>query len=188
MIVPNFFQQSNIYHDNDSLAAILAVEIKADLLIILSNVDGLYTLPPKQKGSKLLSTYTVNCGSVEFGQKSDVGTGGMESKVAAALWAVTKGVSAVICNGSESKSLTKILDGFSIGTFFTNHKIETSSIVDQVDKIGNARMMLENLSDAERSEILTDLANLLVDNEEDILKANQLDLDKAKETGNRINK
>ena len=69
--------------DNDSLAALFAIEVKADLLIILSDVDGIYTGPPGQNNASLLSVYRPSDKlKVEFGTvASRVGTGGMESKV-----------------------------------------------------------------------------------------------------------
>lgn len=60
----------------------LAAEVQADLLILMSDVDGIYTLPPDQEGARFLSTFTAEMAqSVRFGQKSRVGTGGMDSKV-----------------------------------------------------------------------------------------------------------
>lgn len=68
--------------DNDSLAAHLAAEVQADLLILMSNVDGIYSLPPGQDGARLLHSYCPSLdGNVTYGQKSNVGLGGMESKV-----------------------------------------------------------------------------------------------------------
>jgi glutamate 5-kinase len=68
--------------DNDSLAAMLAAEVQADLLVLMSDVDGIYTKPPSQEGARLLCTYTPDMKDlVKFGKKSRVGTGGMDSKV-----------------------------------------------------------------------------------------------------------
>lgn len=69
--------------DNDSLAALLASEIGADLLILLTDVDGLYTGPPSHAASRLISTFRpCDIDEIEFGaEDSKVGTGGMGSKV-----------------------------------------------------------------------------------------------------------
>lgn len=106
--------------DNDSLAAMLAAEVQADLLILMSDVDGIYNLPPWQDGAKLLHTFCSDQrNSITFGEKSKVGTGGMDSKVNAALWALDRGVSVVICNGTQEKAIASIVNGRKIGTFFT---------------------------------------------------------------------
>lgn len=68
--------------DNDSLSALLSVELKADLLMMLSDVHGIYSGPPDQPESRLLDTFRPNdVSNIEFGDKSRVGRGGMESKV-----------------------------------------------------------------------------------------------------------
>ena len=68
--------------DNDSLAARLAAEVEADLLILMSDVDGIYTCPPSEEGARLINTYTPeNAMNIQYGKKSRVGTGGMDSKV-----------------------------------------------------------------------------------------------------------
>lgn len=80
----NFFLYQVIsIKDNDSLAARLAVEVDADLMLLLSDVDGIYTSPPGTDGARFLSTYCPNSdqSSVIFGTKSRVGLGGMDSKV-----------------------------------------------------------------------------------------------------------
>lgn len=106
--------------DNDSLAAMLAAEVQADLLILMSDVDGIYNLPPWQDGARMLHTFSSDQrGSIKFGEKSKVGTGGMDSKVNAALWALDRGVSVVICNGMQEKAIKTIMEGRKIGTFFT---------------------------------------------------------------------
>ena len=69
------------------MAAHLAVEIEADLLILMTDVDGVYTLPPGKENSLLISTYNPKeYESITYGQKSSVGSGGMQSKVNSALW------------------------------------------------------------------------------------------------------
>ena len=61
--------------DNDSLSAMLAAEVQADLLILMSDVDGIYNKPPWEDGAKLMHTYTSNDSRlIEFGKKSKVST------------------------------------------------------------------------------------------------------------------
>lgn len=68
--------------DNDSLAAMLAAEVQADLMILMSDVDGIYTSPPWVEGARFIHTYTSEMHDIiRFGKKSKVGTGGMDSKV-----------------------------------------------------------------------------------------------------------
>ena len=74
--------------DNDKLAAELAIAVKGDLLILLSDVDGVYTGPPGEPGSMLLRTYQAGgtkLTGIKFWGKSSVGRGGMESKVRIAI-------------------------------------------------------------------------------------------------------
>lgn len=70
------------------MAAHLAAEVNADLLILMSDVDGVYNRPPGAEDSKLISVFTPNenvSGDIKFGAKSSVGLGGMESKVSFAI-------------------------------------------------------------------------------------------------------
>lgn len=106
--------------DNDSLAAMLAANIQADLLILMSDVDGIFNKPPWEDGAKMMHTFTTNdINTIQFGKKSKVGTGGMDSKVNAATWALDRGVSVVICNGTQDKAIKTIVGGRKVGTFFT---------------------------------------------------------------------
>lgn len=57
--------------------------------------------------------------SIKFGKKSKIGTGGMDSKLNAATWALDRGVSVVICNGSQDNAIKTIVGGRKVGTFFT---------------------------------------------------------------------
>ncbi|KAK6145406.1 hypothetical protein DH2020_022226 [Rehmannia glutinosa] len=89
---------SGIFWDNDSLAALLALELKADLLVLLSDVDGLYSGPPNDPHSELIHTYIKERqeGLITFGDKSRVGRGGMTAKVKAAVYAAYAGIPVVI--------------------------------------------------------------------------------------------
>lgn len=119
--------------DNDSLAAMLAAEIQSDLLILMSDVNGIYNKPPWEQGAKFLYTFTSDLRhTIEFGQKSKVGTGGMDSKVNAATWALDRGVSVVICNGTLHKAIKTILSGRKVGTFFTESTLSGSTLPTEV--------------------------------------------------------
>uniref|UniRef100_A0A3B3C5Y6 Delta-1-pyrroline-5-carboxylate synthase n=1 Tax=Oryzias melastigma TaxID=30732 RepID=A0A3B3C5Y6_ORYME len=153
--------------DNDSLAARLAVEMKADLLIALSDVEGLYNSPPGTDDAKLIDVfYPGDQHSVTFGTKSRVGLGGMEAKVKAALWALQGGTSVVIANGTNPKVtghvITDIVEGKKLGTFFS----ETKPLV-----------WIWLFS--QRSEIICRLADLLTEKTEEIVAANKMDMEVA---------
>lgn len=124
--------------DNDSLAARLAVEMKTDLLIVLSDVEGLFDSPPGSDDAKLIDIfYPGDQQSVTFGTKSRVGMGGMEAKVKAALWALQGGTSVVIANGTHPKIsghvITDIVEGKKVGTFFSEVK-PAGPTVEQQDR------------------------------------------------------
>ena len=100
----NCFQDSSgIFADNDSLATLLATELKADLLVLLSDVEGLYDAPPKLPHAKMIHTYVKEKheGEITFGDKSKVGRGGMSAKVKAAIQAAEAGIPAVITRYSS---------------------------------------------------------------------------------------
>ena len=123
--------------DNDSLASLLAVELNADLLLILSDINGIYSGPPDLPDSQPLDIFhPADLKSIGFGGKSRVGRGGMESKVKAAIWALERGTSVVIANGTgeEYHVIRDIVKGRKLGTFFTMTKESTSSVEDQAAK------------------------------------------------------
>lgn len=171
--------------DNDSLAALLAAEIHADLLILMSDVDGIYNKPPWEDGARLMHTYTqADKNQIKFGQKSKVGTGGMDSKVTAATWALDRGVSVVICNGTQEKAIKHILTGRKVGTFFTEFNAEKATPVEQMAE--NARVgsrVMQNLSAADRALCVNTLADLLLSKQSFIMDANSTDLKEAEKSG-----
>ncbi|XP_060822015.1 delta-1-pyrroline-5-carboxylate synthase isoform X1 [Bombus pascuorum] len=170
--------------DNDSLAAMLAAEIQADLLILMSDVDGIYNLPPWHDGAKMLHTFSMDLrDTIKFGQKSKVGTGGMDAKVNAALWALDRGVSVVICNGTQEKAIKNILSGRKIGTFFTQ-TTETFAPVEVVAEEARAgSRILQALQPEERASCINTLADLLESRQREILSANAKDLEAAEKSG-----
>ncbi|XP_025416709.1 delta-1-pyrroline-5-carboxylate synthase [Sipha flava] len=167
--------------DNDSLAAMLAAEVRADLLVLMSDVDGIYTLPPKQEGAKMIWTYNSDMVDiVQFGKKSTVGTGGMDSKVQAATWALNRGVSVVICNGMQEKAIKFIMAGRKIGTFFTNAPTaNTASVETLADNARHGSRVLQKLPAEDRANAINALADLLISKQADILEANEKDIAQA---------
>jgi glutamate 5-kinase len=105
-----------VFGDNDRLSALVAANLGADLLVMLSDVDGVYNAPPGTVGAKRLSTYSDS--DIAFGQPSVRGRGGMETKIDAALIAAHSGVHAIIASGFEPNPLTQIIAGQDRGTWF----------------------------------------------------------------------
>ncbi len=108
--------------DNDTLAAIVATSIKADLVILLSDIDGLYTSDPhKNKNASLIeSVYelTPEIMALGGGKGSELGTGGMATKLKAAEISTSAGCDMIIMNGERPELLYDIIDGKSVGTRF----------------------------------------------------------------------
>ncbi|XP_051163857.1 delta-1-pyrroline-5-carboxylate synthase isoform X1 [Leptopilina boulardi] len=170
--------------DNDSLAAMLAAEVQADLLILMSDVDGIYNLPPWQDGARMLHTFTSDLrGTIKFGQKSKVGTGGMDAKVNAALWALDRGVSVVICNGTQEKAIKSILSGRKIGTLFTESTTSSAPVEVVAENARTGSRILQALKPEERAQCINTLADLLESKQSDILDANNKDLEEGRKSG-----
>ena len=112
--------------DNDTLGAVVAVNIDADLLILLSDIDGLYTADPhKDENAKLISdVFEIDDSvmSLGGGSVSGLGTGGMSTKLNAAKMCVDAGVDMVIANGNSPDKLYGIVGGEKIGTRFYGKK------------------------------------------------------------------
>ncbi|XP_020280747.1 delta-1-pyrroline-5-carboxylate synthase [Pseudomyrmex gracilis] len=166
--------------DNDSLAAMLAAEVQADLLVLMSDVDGIYNLPPWQDGARMLHTFSSDLrNTIKFGEKSKVGTGGMSSKVNAALWAMDRGVAVVICNGTQEKAIKSIMSGRKIGTFFTQAAGSSTPVEVVAENARVGSRTLQALRPEERAECIKTLADLLETRQSEILAANSMDLDAA---------
>ncbi len=108
--------------DNDTLSAIVAVETGADLLVLLSDIDGLYTSDPhKNADAKLIEEVheiTPEILALAGGAGSNLGTGGMETKLRAAQMATEAGTDMIIANGENPDILYNIVDGIPFGTRF----------------------------------------------------------------------
>ena len=109
--------------DNDTLAAIVAQSIHADMLILLSDIDGLYTADPHNNpDAKLIPRITAiddNVKALAGVSGSNLGTGGMVTKLRAAEICLDCGCDMIIANGNHPDYLYDILDGKSVGTIFT---------------------------------------------------------------------
>ncbi|MCI7809501.1 glutamate 5-kinase [bacterium] len=108
--------------DNDTLAAIVAKSVKAELLILLSDIDGLYTADPHtHPDARLLHRITAIDESIlelAGASSSSQGTGGMVTKLRAAQICMSCGCDMVIANGNAPGNLYDILDGKEVGTTF----------------------------------------------------------------------
>ena len=112
--------------DNDTLAALVAECIRADLVILLSDIDGLYTADPHTHAdAKLIPVVediTPEIDRLAGGAGSALGTGGMATKISAARRATAAGVDLIIANGSHAEVLYDIMDGKAVGTRFVGKK------------------------------------------------------------------
>lgn len=127
------------FGDNDTLSAIVTSLVGADLLILLSDIDGLYTDDPhKNPDARLIDIVEKMDGSLWDMAKdstgSDVGTGGMATKLNAAKIATASGADMVIANGEDVCILHHMLDDSFIGTVFKANKDETFCLADFITK------------------------------------------------------
>jgi glutamate 5-kinase len=123
------------FGDNDTLSAIVCTLIKADLLILLSDIDGLFTADPKVDPEAKLVDYVEeideeleSMAGNEPG--SDVGTGGMATKIRAAKIASKAGAEMIIANGRDVSVLHKIFEGDFTGTVFQANYDDDFYVVD----------------------------------------------------------
>jgi glutamate 5-kinase len=119
------------FGDNDFLAAQVAILIGADLLVLLTDIDGLYTANPRRDpGARLVASVgdPAELEAFEIGHEtSALGSGGMRSKVVAAEMATAGGIPAVICSGLRAGALGRALDGEAEGTRFGAGEVRFSS-------------------------------------------------------------
>ncbi len=112
--------------DNDTLAAVVAQSVSADLLILLSDIEGLYTADPKtDHAAALIHTVpeiTDEILRLAGAGGSGLGTGGMATKLRAAQTVTAVGIDMVIANGAKPEVLYRIVDGEAIGTRFIGRK------------------------------------------------------------------
>ena len=114
--------------ENDSLSAIVAKLIKADLLILLSDIDGLYTADPKKDPAATripcVEAITPDILALAGDAGSALGSGGMATKLRAAQIAMEAGVDMIITNGERPEDLYDLFDGKSVGTRFVGNGVK----------------------------------------------------------------
>lgn len=124
------------FGDNDTLSAIVTALIQGDVLILLSDIEGLYTDDPHNNPDasfiEYVETIDENLEAMGKGAVSMVGTGGMCTKISAARIATNSGADMVIASGDNVSAVTKIINGEKIGTLFKAHKDENFRLLDYI--------------------------------------------------------
>jgi glutamate 5-kinase len=118
------------FGDNDLLASLAAGLVEAEMLVILSDVDGLYSKDPKETGAELIKHVDRITSGIEkkaAGKGSAVSTGGMYSKLLAAKQATGHGIPVVIMSGKKRGLLKRLFEGKQAGTFFKPNEVKLSS-------------------------------------------------------------
>ena len=202
------YTADDVFSDNDSLAALCARHFGAEVLLLLTDVKGVYDLPPSNPKAKLLSLYRQDQSSVEIGAKSAQGRGGMSSKIEAASAAVRAGSNCsacVIAAGSDLNTIRAVLgraqNYVSPGTLFCTpgSDLEKQALVDENltesdpgvaedarTKATAARSearKLQAMPYATRRSILTAMADALLARKEELVAANKIDLEQAEKDG-----
>lgn len=125
------------FGDNDSLSAVVTALVGGDLLILLSDIDGLYTDDPNKNKDATLIPFVSEIDdtilSMGKGVSSSFGTGGMATKIAAARIANDSGADMMIANGADFEILNDIMDGKEVGTLFLAHKNPEFHMMDYIE-------------------------------------------------------
>ncbi len=120
--------------ENDTLSAIVAALVHADLLILLSDIDGLYTDDPRKnpeaKFIDLVPELTEEYINMGKGAGTSFGTGGMKTKLSAARIAADSGADMIITNGNNVDNIRAVLNGEPVGTLVLAHKVPHFHLTD----------------------------------------------------------
>lgn len=124
------------FGDNDTLSAIVTALVEGDLLILLSDIDGLYTDDPHTNADAKLISCVEELNEELFGMakgsQSSVGTGGMTTKLSAAKIAIASGADMVITNADKVRNIYRIMEGKEVGTLFISQKKMNFNILDYI--------------------------------------------------------
>ncbi len=133
----------SVFGDNDHLSAVVAAMIGADLLILLSDIDGLYTDDPHTNPDakfidlvEKLDDRLMHMGKSSTGSKA--GTGGMSTKLSAARIATMAGCDMIIASGEDFHNIHKIVGGAGLGTLFLADKKDDFYLLDYMENLENA--------------------------------------------------
>ncbi|MBE5950272.1 MAG: glutamate 5-kinase [Lachnospiraceae bacterium] len=122
--------------DNDTLSALVTAMIHGDLLILLSDIDGMYSDDPKKNPEAVLfhtiETLDETILGMAKGSSGSVGTGGMQTKLAAARIATEAGADMVIANGDSVEHILGIMNGELLGTLFTANPVKEFRLLDYI--------------------------------------------------------
>lgn len=182
--------------DNDTLGALVAVSVKAELLIVLSDIDGLYTADPRANPAAELIpevpelTEAILCSA--GGKGSSLGTGGMATKLTAAGICMAAGTDMVIVNGENPAILYDVTEGRRVGTRFLGKKAlagtapaaekpAARSTQDVMKAAKAAAPLLAAADTAKRNRALECIADRLLTERDSILRANAEDVEAARE-------
>ena len=130
----------SVFGDNDHLSAVVAALIHADLLILLSDIDGLYTDDPHSNpNAQFIETVeTLDDAVMHMGKKStgsNVGSGGMATKLSAAQVASMAGVYMLIASGEDFHILHRIMKGEPVGTLFLPDKKDEFYLLNYMEQM-----------------------------------------------------
>jgi len=169
-----------VFGDNDRLSALVATLVDADLLVILTDIDGLYTSDPKTNPKAnlvpIVELIDSTVDSMVGEHLNPLSRGGMFTKIQAARLVTTAGIPMIICNGNTTDSILKAVTGDTNGTLFrpAGGKLEARK-----------RWMLSQAKDTESGEILIDqgAVRALVENRVSLLPAGIMDVQGQFERG-----
>ncbi|MEE1115113.1 MAG: glutamate 5-kinase, partial [Eubacterium sp.] len=129
----------SVFGDNDQLSAIVSALVGADLLILLSDIDGFYSDDPRKNADarfidcvEHLDDEVMGMGKKSTG--SSVGTGGMATKLSAARIATMAGTDMVIASGNDFRNIHRIIGGENVGTLFCQEKKDEFFLLDFLEK------------------------------------------------------
>lgn len=125
------------FGENDTLSAIVTALVEGDLLILLSDIDGLYTDDPRINNDVRLISCVDDINEELMGMaktsSSSVGTGGMTTKLSAARIAIDSGADMAIINGDNVRNINSMFEGEEVGTLFLAHRKENFDLMDYMN-------------------------------------------------------